>query len=304
MDLDELRAFVVTVQERSVSAAARRLYRSQSAVTRQIQSIEHEVGGPLLDRRARPLALTALGETVFAYAGKALTAVDELKGVVKTTGAEPAGELRLGISFSLARVFTRSPLAQFAREFPRVSLSITSDWSRHLLAAIRDSSIDAALLLLPSDWAPSEPMDVWRLGKEELVVIAPRAARLPRRVDLGALADARWVVSHEPCVCRAMLRQAVGGSMNVVAELNGATLHIDLVAAGLGMALVPTRMLRTHPARAAVRTLTEPRFARVMWFAVGRVAPVLKPAVDFLQVGIARALEARVAAASPPSVPL
>jgi DNA-binding transcriptional LysR family regulator len=243
---------------------------------------------------------------VFEYAGKALAAVDELKGVVKTAGAEPAGELRLGISHSLARVFTRSPLVQFARHFPRVSLSITSDWSRHLVAAVRDNSVDAALLLMPSDWVPSEPLDIRRLGTEEMVVIAPRGVRQARRIDLAALADGRWVVNHEPCVCRAMLRQtlaAAGHPMKVVAELNGPSLHIDLVAAGLGMALVPTRALRTHPARGAVRTLTEPRFSQIMWFAVGRITPVLKPAVDFLQAGLARALESGGGRAHPVAEP-
>jgi DNA-binding transcriptional LysR family regulator len=297
VDLDALRAFVITVQERSVSAAARRLYRSQSAVTRQIQALEHEVGGPLLDRRERPLAPTELGKAVLAYADRALTTIDELKSVA--TGAlagEPAGEFRVGIAFSLAKVFTRSPLAQFRRLFPRVSLSITSDWSRHLVAAVRDNSVDVALLLLPSEWVPPEPLDARRLGVEEMVVIAPRTTRLPKRLDFAVLADAQWVVDHEGGSCRAMLRQAlagVGAPMKVVAELNGPGLHIDLVAAGLGFALVAARALRTHPARDAVRVLAEPRFVLTVWFAVGRIAPALKPAVDFLQTGIARVLESR-----------
>src|SRR5262249_31010409 len=142
MDLDALRAFVVVVQEGSISAAGRRLYRSQSAVTRQVQALEAEVGGPLLDRRGRPLAPTPLGRTILERALRALAAIDELKGAAAVEGAPPSGELRIGVSIKLADLLTGLPFVRFRREFPRLALTIKADWSPHLVTALRDGTLD------------------------------------------------------------------------------------------------------------------------------------------------------------------
>jgi DNA-binding transcriptional LysR family regulator len=295
MELDELRAFVVVVQEGSISAAGRRLYRSQSAVTRQVQALEAEVGGTLLDRRSRPLAPTPLGRTVLERALRALAAIDELKGAAAAEGAAPSGELRIGTSLTLGDLPTGLPFARFRREFPRVALTIKADWSQHLLAALRDGTLDVVMLLFPPTWTPPDTLQIRQLGLEPFVVIAPRATRLRAPVAISRLAESRWIVCPEGCRIRSTLRQAfsaAGCPLNVAIELLGSAGQIELVAAGLGLGAVPSRVLRSHPRRRAVRTVAVQGLdvGPAAWFGVGHVSPLFKPAIEWLEEGIRRRL--------------
>jgi DNA-binding transcriptional LysR family regulator len=190
-------------------------------------------------------------------------------------------------------------------------LAITSDWSRHLLAGLKDGAFDVGVLLLPTGWTPPESVEARRLVTDELVVIAPRTARLPRRVDPSRLADARWILNPEGCGFRVALRQALataGHPLNVAIELHGPALQIELVAAGFGFGLVPLRALRVHPRRHLVRagSISHPQMTIGIWFVVGPVSPSLKPAVDLLEQGVRHALEPRkaspVRAAAPAGV--
>lgn len=298
MELDELQALVTVVQEGSISGAARRLYRSQSVVTRQVQAIEEAVGGSLLDRRSRPLIATALGRRIVEHARRALAAVEELKGAAAAEGAEPSGELRIGVGFSVADIFMRVSLARFRRSFPRLVLSIKSDWSRHLPALLKDGALDVGLLLLPEGWAPPDPLEARQLAVEPMVVIAPRTTHLRAAVDLTALPDVRWVVNPEGCACRAALRRlyaAAGSPFNVAVEVHGSAMQVELVAAGLGFGLIPAHALKTHSRRHAVTVvpIKRPLLSFGIWIVTAPVAPLLKGAVELMVEGIGGALQSR-----------
>jgi DNA-binding transcriptional LysR family regulator len=304
MELDELRALVTVVQEGSISGAARRLYRSQSVVTRQVQALERAVGGALVDRRSRPLVVTALGKRVVEHARHALAAVEELKGAAAAEGAEPSGELRIGVGFSVVEIFMRVPLTRFRQSFPRLVLSIKSDWSQHLPTLLKDGALDVGLLLLPAGWAPPEPLEGRQLAVEPMIVIAPRTARLRRGVDITALPGVRWVVNPEGCACRSALRRlyaAAGAPFDVAVDVHGSSMQIALVAAGLGFGLVPIHALEAHGRRHAVTVvpMKSPLLSFGIWFVSGPVPPLLKSAVELMMEVISRVLEHRPRPRSP-----
>jgi DNA-binding transcriptional LysR family regulator len=298
MELDELRALVTVVQEGSISGAARRLYRSQSVVTRQVQALERAVGGSLLDRRSRPLSATAMGKRVVEHARRALAAVEQLKGAAAAEGAEPSGELRIGVGFSVVEILMRVPLARLRQSFPRLVLSIKSDWSQHLPALLRDGALDVGLLLLPPGWAPPAPLEGRELAVEPMIVIAPRTARPGRGVDITTLPGTRWVVNPEGCACRSALRRlyaAAGSALDVAVEVHGSSMQIELVAAGLGFGLVPVHALDAHPRRHAVTVvpMKSPLLSFGIWFVSAPVPPLLKGAVELMIEGIGRVLQQR-----------
>jgi len=298
MELDELRALVAVIQEGSISGAARRLYRSQSVVTRQVQALERAVGGSLLDRRCRPLSATALGKRVVEHARRALAAVDELKGAAVAEGAEPSGELRIGVGFSVVEILMRVPLARLRQSFPRLVLSIKSDWSQHLPALLKDGALDVGLLLLPPGWAPPEPLEGRQLAVEPMLVIAPRTVRLRRGVAVTSLPGVRWVINPEGCACRSVLRRlyaAAGSTLDVAVEVHGSSMQIELVAAGLGFGLVPVHALEAHPRRHAVTVvpMKNPLLSFGIWFVSAPVPPLLKSAVELMIEAIGLVLNRR-----------
>src|SRR6202041_4078730 len=98
MELMQLEMFVAVVEERSVGKAAKRVHRTQPAVTLGIGKLEDEIGGPILDRsRARDYRPTPAGEIVYEYASRILGLRNEMRAILKD-GTSSAGELRIGVS--------------------------------------------------------------------------------------------------------------------------------------------------------------------------------------------------------------
>src|SRR6202041_2971682 len=98
MELMLLEMFVAVVKERSVGKAAKRVHRTQPAVTLGIGKLEDEIGGPILDRsRARDYRPTPAGEIVYEYASRILGLRNEMRAILKD-GTSSAGELRIGVS--------------------------------------------------------------------------------------------------------------------------------------------------------------------------------------------------------------
>src|SRR5689334_1516727 len=150
--LDEMRALRAVAESGSVQKAAERLHLTQSAVSRQIQRLEDELGTVLLDRRNKPPTLTPAGRTVLERGRGILAAVDELR-LASAAGGEPEGPLRIGLAHSLTESGIADPLYRLARGFPRLSLTLVGDWTSGLVLAIGRGEIDAAIVLESGDGA-------------------------------------------------------------------------------------------------------------------------------------------------------
>src|SRR6202041_3928707 len=97
MELMQLEMFVAVVEKRSGGKAAKRVHRTQPAVTLGIGKLEDEIGGPILDRsRARDYRPTPAGGIVYEYASRILGLRNEMRAILKD-GTSSAGELRIGV---------------------------------------------------------------------------------------------------------------------------------------------------------------------------------------------------------------
>src|SRR4029079_18543482 len=99
--LEDLRALVEFADAGSIAGAAGRLYRTPSAITRQLQRLEAALGAELLDRSVKPPRLTSLGSRVLDQARDLLQRTDVLKSVTSCE-AEPHGLLRIGLAHPMA----------------------------------------------------------------------------------------------------------------------------------------------------------------------------------------------------------
>src|SRR5436305_6170241 len=97
---DDLRALAEFAQAGSIARAADRLYRTPSAITRQLQRLEAALGAELLDRSVKPPRLNSLGSRVLEQARDLLQRTEALKSLT-SSGAEPHGLLRIGISYAV-----------------------------------------------------------------------------------------------------------------------------------------------------------------------------------------------------------
>ena len=256
MDFDRLRAFVWTLEEGGVSAAARRLNRTQPAVTRMLQTLEDQVGAQLIDRKARPMRATSAGLKVLEQARVILNAAERLTDG-RVDPAAGAQTLRLGVSRSLLWHLRH---ARFIHPQPPLSTTdffVRSGWSPRLYRRFVRGELDSAVLLMPSTWAPDVPFTGSIVRGERLAVIAPRRAHdKAARVATGAELDGQpWILNPDGCGFRAALARALAGCgrrLHVRFEVDAAPHeHLAMVAAGMGFSIVPASALAHNQRLAA-----------------------------------------------------
>lgn len=255
MQFDDIRAFVSVADTGSVSLAARDLHVTQSAVTRRLQRLETSLGATLLDRRTRPVILTATGQTTLERCRRLLNDMREVRAAAGN-GNLPMGEVRIGVAHALTELTLTQPIAQVRRRFPKISLRLTTGWSRDLLERVRTGALDAAVILLPEAEAlPTEAAGI-QVGKERLVVVAPRRKSPRPGRTIQDLVRVQWILNPEGCAARAALRRALlraNIDMVVAVEAYNYELQLALVAQNRGLSLVPERVLARSRLKSRLR---------------------------------------------------
>src|SRR5258706_5831335 len=121
--LDDLRALVEFARAGSIAGAANRLFRTPSAITRQLQRLEAALGAELLDRSVKPPRLNSLGSRVLEQARDLLQRTEALKSLT-SSAAEPHGLLRIGISYALADVALIEPIRALTEGYPTIRVQL------------------------------------------------------------------------------------------------------------------------------------------------------------------------------------
>jgi DNA-binding transcriptional LysR family regulator len=268
MEFDDLRTFVTVAEAGSVSGAARELYVTQSAVTRRLQRLETEIGAPLLDRRTRPVSLTGPGQVVLERCRRLLNDFREVRAAV-TNGHLPMEEVKIGVAHALTELTLTEPIEEVRRKFPKVALRLLTGWSHDLLERVRSGALDAAVILLAEGEKLPTGVNGKQVGKEQLLLIAPRrGASRPRK--LQDLSGANWILNPEGCAAREALRRTLGRAnidMVVAVETYNYELQMALVARNRGFSLAPERILSRSRCKSSLRVVRLPglNFPLTIW---------------------------------------
>ena len=143
LDLASLRSFVAIADAGGVTRAAGFLNLTQSAVSMQIKRLEDQLGLALLDRSGRKVGLTAAGEQLLGHARKLLSMNDEVFG--RLTHAAHEGEIVLGVPHDIVYPAIPHVLQQFARDFPKMKVTLVSSFTRKLLEQFARGDCDIIL---------------------------------------------------------------------------------------------------------------------------------------------------------------
>jgi molybdate transport repressor ModE-like protein len=194
VEIRELVAFTAVAEEGSVSAAARRLHLSQSAVSQTIGSLERQLGTRLLNRTSTGVTTTDAG-AVLLREGRALIAQhDRVLAAVTGQAAASAGTLRIGVPLELPIALLPRALAELASTFPQTRADIWHASSTAQLRALRDGELDLAL----ARECPSGARYDAVLSVEEalgVLLATDKAKELagPAGVRLHKLGDLEWL---------------------------------------------------------------------------------------------------------------
>jgi DNA-binding transcriptional LysR family regulator len=261
MELRQIRYFTVLAEELSFTRAARRLHVSQPPLSFQIASLEAELGARLFDRTSRSVALSAAGQAFLPHAQAVLARLDEARSHVARVASGLQGRVQVGLAGS----HFLGPFPQFIQQFrlqrPEVEVALNEMKPSDHLQALRDGRLDLCVSRNPLNDGQISAALLW---PDPVVVALPPGHRLASRSQLGLaeLQDEDFVflrLDSSPFAMRLFDACVQAGfAPRIVQQVVEVPAALNLVAAGLGVALVPASMAMLRADAVGICSLLEP----------------------------------------------
>jgi DNA-binding transcriptional LysR family regulator len=258
MELRQLRYFVAVAEEGNISRAAKKIFLTQSALSRQIKALEEEIGQSLLERQAHSIRLTLVGEALLREARELLQHAEQVLGRVRAAGR--GVRLRVGYAPSLAAGMLSAAVENFTQTHPNAQVELFDLSTAEMLEGLDGDKLDVALGVGQQretrglKWTPLLRAP-WQLAVNRNHPLARRSRVTPAEVarepllvfcrrDYPEYWDmvTGWLREHRQ-------RPRIAGEYDGVDSLMAA------VESGLGVALVTTRTADRVPKRVLLRTL-------------------------------------------------
>jgi len=268
MDTRQLEYFVAVAEELNFTRASARLFAAQSTVSAGIRSLERELGAAVFDRSTKAVSLTAAGTALLPEARNAIEALDRVRSSVAPGDGGLRGRLRIGTFIGLDAVQLPQVLGIFHTRHPLVDLQliVSPSGSTGLADDVRHGRADLAFTGLPHHELAA--FNVLEVARSPFVAILPvghpfAAQRAVKLVDLVA---ERWIDSPPGYASRVVFDRVLADSgltRVISAEVGDAGEAPKLVAAGLGIAVIPEIIFRAAPG-VVVRPLAGPDIKLVL----------------------------------------
>jgi DNA-binding transcriptional LysR family regulator len=239
LDLFQLETFLMVSREGSFSRAAKKLFRTQPAISQTVRKLEDEIGEPLFDRSSREGILTDAGKVLLEYAEKLLNMRGEAIGALQELREMSKGKLSIA-----ANEFTCLYLLPVLNEFRRLHPMVKVTIERSLASRIPDELLNHSVEMGMLSFRPDEGLRSIVVYSDELAFVVPPSHPLARAKDvtIKQLATECFVAHHVPSPYRAKVLETF--------QKRKVPLHMDIemptieaikkfVAMGNGVALIP-----------------------------------------------------------------
>jgi DNA-binding transcriptional LysR family regulator len=290
MNLEQLRGFVEVAQLANFTRAAEQLHLAQPSLSRQIATLEHDLGAELFHRARGGSTLTSAGETLLPLARRMLADAESVRRDLAELGGLQRGRVRLGATPTLCISLVAEVLTVFHEAHPAIDLHLTEQGSRRLLDELAGGELDFALITT-SDAASAERFTVTPLLVEELVVISSASAppvTMHDTIGLGEVALLPQIVFSATYDLRSTTDaafRAADVAPDVVLEGAEMDAVLRFVERGLGVAIVPAMVLIDRPGLRSVRLAGPPLTRTISLARPTDIAPTI--AVEVMQRTIA-----------------
>ncbi|MGW7618692.1 LysR family transcriptional regulator [Streptomyces antimycoticus] len=241
MDVKQLKALVTVAEVGSVTRAAELLHLVQPAVTRQIRTLEEELGVPLFERTRQGMRPTEAGAIMADRARRALNELERARAEVQPTPGVVTGIVTVGLLESTTDLLAEPLVSALARDHPGIELRLMTAYSGHLQQWLDDGDLDLTLLYNLAD-TPS--LNLRPLVRERLWVVAPPSAGLrgDQPVPFARAAEHPLVMPAAGHALRSLIDGAAGRAaveMDIAAQTNSMRVQKQLVRAGHGWTILP-----------------------------------------------------------------
>ena len=168
MELRQLKYFLSIAEEGTLTAAAEKLFISQSALSQQVKSMEDELGVPLFDRSRNRLQFTQAGELLRNRAQRIVKEVDEAKTAIDELEELCRGSLSIGVVQTVNAYLIPQVVAVFSAQFPRVKIKIEELPAPQIEQRINDHELDLGISFIPAEQTDLQFDPIF---EEELILI-------------------------------------------------------------------------------------------------------------------------------------
>jgi LysR family hydrogen peroxide-inducible transcriptional activator len=264
--LKHLRYFEALARQGHFGRAAEGLSISQPALSLQMKELEEILGAPLVERGPRQIRLTGLGEEVALRARDILRGVDEVASLAQASSWPLSGRLRIGIIPTIAPYLLPRVLRQLGQRFPDLSLHPREAVTAKLVRDLAEGRLDLAMVALPvsEPWLAEHP-----LFDEDFLLVRPAShssAPVPRVEDLGQMPLLLLEEGHcfrDQAIAACKLPRTPKGE---IMEGSSLSTLVQMVAAGLGVTLIPEMAARVESRAAPVtlQRLADPQPSRTV----------------------------------------
>ena len=283
-DAAGLRVMRAIAEHGSFTAAAHSLGYTQPAVSQMVRRLEQRTGTPLVERSGRTVRLTEAGRLLADRAATILDMIEKAEAEVMAIAGLQAGRVRLMAFPSSSATLVPRALARLRASHPGVTVQFSEAEPPESLAALRNGDVDLAVAFSYEGNDPGRGeddlngLDVLDVLTDPVMLVLPRDHELAGQdaVELADLEADRWIAGCARCRGHLLtLAHRAGFDPEVAFETEDYVAVLGLVAAGLGVALVPHLILTTvshpdvvvrpviPPSRRVVQVITTPDLRRV-----------------------------------------
>lgn len=252
IDYNKLKSFLAVVRYGSVTAAARELHRTQSAVSQTLRGLEQHLGLKLIEWEGKRLKLTRDGQLVYKAVNDRMAAIDEQLATIITADKEIGGCIEIGVlhdqSTNIQQLLLTT-IAKFRSEYPSVIFKIHFGTSTHIEQALLEQQLDIGLLI---NFRERHRFKVFEVTAEEhIIVTSPEYLKKSRPfdtvkdvissdlidIDENLTCFAPWVQRHDPISLKLLEERNP-----VIAVPDFSTIR-ELVLAEQGVAVIPRYLI-------------------------------------------------------------
>lgn len=267
LEIGELQAFIAVAEKSSFKAAAEGLFITQPALSRRIDKLETDLKTRLLERTTRRVSLTDAGHQFLAHAKAVIEELELAYRGIEARALARTGQVKIACVPSVANHLLPAVLHDFSQTHPTVRVKIIDESAHLVLDSVLRGEADFGINFLGSQEAD---LDFKPIRAEQYVVVVQNGHPLARRTSVTweALAHERLVSVSPSSGNRLLIDNAFAGVEKrppIHYEINHVTGAINLVAAGLGVAIIPVLALDRvlHPGLTGV-PLVRPRITRTL----------------------------------------
>ncbi|MEV3858930.1 LysR family transcriptional regulator [Streptomyces sp. NPDC050095] len=300
MELQQLRYVVAVAETGGFTRAAERCLVVQSALSHQIGKLEKELGARLFERTSRRVRLTAAGEAFLPAARQALEAAERARAEVAAATGEIRGRLAVGAIATVTAVDVPGLMRAYHDRHPQVTMRLMDGMSEELARGVREGTLDLAFLGVPPSFRLADPaLESRTLAVDRHVAVVAPGHRLAARasgapVPLEQLTDEAFVDFPPGRAPRAQTDgafAAAGLRREVAFEASALGFIAELVRGGLGIALLPSRLVDRLPGLAVVPLRDGPTREERLVFSRTRRSPAAAAFLESVPLADGRGLD-------------